>query len=126
MCSCIVITSVIALDKEEVLWYSGEGTSLDRPRDSLASGRGTFTNSTIDTLDDQPLLIDLTDQPNHSNDSHVIPNTQSKECSQAGKNSNITCGNCGEKGHNRTYLRCPRYHTAEESARREVSTLSDR
>lgn len=43
------------------------------------------------------------------------------ECSSPSlKNCNITCGNCGGKGHNRTFPKCPKYHTAEESARREV------
>lgn len=61
------------------------------------------------------------DQSQSSVGSRVIQSDQSQ--SQPVKNSNVTCGNCGEKGHNRTFIHCPRYHTAEETAHREVGSL---
>ena len=67
----------------------------------------------------------------HMNDIEQLPSTlknsnvpghmkDDDQSSSTIKNSNITCGNCGEKGHNRTYYKCKKYHTAEETARREV------
>jgi hypothetical protein len=57
----------------------------------------------------------------YNENDHMTEVNQSQ--SSANKHSNVTCGNCGEKGHNRTFSRCPRYHTAEESARREVQYI---
>lgn len=66
-------------------------------------------------------------QINQSQNSSVVSQSERSsalshsECSSPSvKNCNITCGNCGGKGHNRTFPKCPKYHTAEESARREV------
>lgn len=62
--------------------------------------------------------------------SHMSSSTQSSNSdtdhvtqSTSVKHLNVTCGNCGEKGHTRTFPKCSKYHTAEESARREVDYL---
>nr|KAG5691527.1 hypothetical protein BaRGS_017740 [Batillaria attramentaria] len=39
---------------------------------------------------------------------------------------NVTCGNCGQKGHNRTFVRCPNYFSAEEQARRDAKAAEQR
>ena len=48
----------------------------------------------------------------------LTPSSQSKTAVE--RNVSITCGNCGEKGHTRVNPVCPKYHTADEKARREV------
>ena len=53
--------------------------------------------------------------------SHLTPCGQSKPTGERSINSR--CGNCEEKGHTRKDPKCPKYHTAEESARREVCLL---
>ncbi|XP_053394593.1 uncharacterized protein LOC123545094 [Mercenaria mercenaria] len=55
---------------------------------------------------------------------HMTQSSQSQ--SVVIKHSNVTCGNCGEKGHNRTFPKCSKYHTAEESARREAKLEKQR
>ncbi len=40
------------------------------------------------------------------------------------KMSNVTCGACQGKGHNRKSKFCPNYYTDEEMQRRDVSLLS--
>ena len=34
--------------------------------------------------------------------------------------SNVKCGSCGQKGHNRRFERCPNYYTEKEKNRRDV------
>ena len=58
------------------------------------------------------------------NQSQAASHTQSSQSKPpAERNLNTTCGNCGEKGHTRVNPNCPKYHTADESARREASTI---
>ena len=58
------------------------------------------------------------------NQSQTVSHTHSSQSKPpAERNLNTTCGNCGEKGHTRVNPNCPKYHTADESARREASTI---
>ncbi|WAR20559.1 hypothetical protein MAR_002397 [Mya arenaria] len=65
----------------------------------------------------------LKSQSNSDGDHMAMADGQKTQIDQSQtetRNSNIKCGNCGQKGHNRTFVKCPSYHTAEETARREA------
>lgn len=90
---------------------------IERPR-SYSNDRNWPTNNAAVTHRDG--FVEQADQSDFPAFDHMTQATQSDSSTPSAKNSNVTCGNCGGKGHNRTFVKCPKYHTAEESARREV------
>ncbi|OWF41237.1 uncharacterized protein LOC110462756 [Mizuhopecten yessoensis] len=63
------------------------------------------------------------DDTSTQNDSQDYKSTQissSISSTQSSSSCNITCGNCGEKGHNRNSKTCSRYYSLEETQHRQA------
>ncbi|XP_069111071.1 platelet binding protein GspB-like [Argopecten irradians] len=54
------------------------------------------------------------------NDPHSSQMSPSVSSTQSSSSFNITCGNCGEKGHNRNSKTCSRYYSLEETQHRQA------